>query len=271
MAQHHLEVLILDKISARASSYAAVMSEVRQEEAFNYRVAIGSAIAIEHMKRAWEADDQSELRTLQGYPACCRDFFMEVWIKERFHDTTWPMAFNTASRKERSPGVYEVDGPAQCNILLRWLGVRAVPHLPCSFDCQATVERADQLLSLGKEVGYAMEIEWLQEMLEWPVEWSALHGIAEIKTPVVKIAALTDATASKYVVRRRGKTYPSEGVHGLQFPYLQPARLRLTNSRSFQRGLANPIKHSRGDELSSGIEASQGPESGCNCTRHLKN
>ena len=33
-------------------------------------------------------------------------------------------------------------------------------------------------------------VSWLMEMLSWNVQWSALHGIAEIKTPVFPIIDL---------------------------------------------------------------------------------
>jgi hypothetical protein len=59
------------------------------------------------------------------------------------------------------------------------------------------------------------------ELLDWPVEWSALHGIAEIRTPVVKIATRTDPTPERYVVRWMGKSFPADGARGLMFPYSQ--------------------------------------------------
>src|SRR5262249_4817130 len=49
-------------------------------------------------------------------------------------------------------------------------------------------------------------------------------------------------TPQKYVVRLKGTAYPPEGAQGLQFPYRVPLAPRLTGSRSFQRGLANPIQ-----------------------------
>jgi hypothetical protein len=85
-------------------------------------------------------------------------------------------------------------------------------------------------------------MEWLTEILTWPVEWSALHGIAEIKTPVLKVSTNTDATALKYVVQRKGASYPVEGAHGLKFPYQTPQRLPLTDSRGFKQGLINPLR-----------------------------
>jgi hypothetical protein len=110
---------------------------------------------------------------------------------------------------------------------------------------------ARKLLALGREIGFSEEMDWLVQILRWSVEWSALHGIAEIKTPVVKIITQTDATARKYVVRRAGDLYPEEGVHGLSFPYRSRRIPLLTQSSSFQRGLENPIQMLNGPLCSS--------------------
>ncbi len=99
------------------------------------------------------------------------------------------------------------------------MNLRAVPHLPCCFDCQHGVELGKKLIEIGRKTGYEEEMNWLLEILSWPVEWSALHGIAEIKTPILKISAQTDAMALKYVVRREGNAYPLEGAQGVNFPY----------------------------------------------------
>ena len=129
------------------------------------------------------------------------------------------------------------------NILGRWLGVRAVPHLPCRFDCGPTVEFAESVLGRGQ--GCADEIDWLEEILSWSVEWSALHGIAGIKFPVLTVSTRTDATPWKYTVRLQGSKYPPEGASGLRFPYERPSRLHVSDSPSFQRGLGNPIGRQR--------------------------
>ena len=88
-------------------------------------------------------------------------------------------------------------GPPEANILWRWMGARAVPHLPCRFDCEPTVALAQQCLAVGRAAGFDTEMDWLLEILRWPVEWSALHGIAEIRTPVLKVSTRTDATATE--------------------------------------------------------------------------
>jgi hypothetical protein len=75
------------------------------------------------------------------------------------------------------------------------------------------------LLTVSEQAGYSEEVGWIKQILSWPVEWSALHGIAEVKSPIIKIATRTDSTASKYVVRWTGTDYPDEGAVGLRFPY----------------------------------------------------
>ena len=121
------------------------------------------------------------------------------------------------------------------------MGPRAVPHLPCSFACRATVDFANTLMALGRELGYGAEMEWLEEILNWPASWSALHGIAEVKTPVLKASTRTDATAHEFVVRRRGRRVPAEAAAGLGFPFRAPERPGLTHSLAFRKGLEAPI------------------------------
>jgi hypothetical protein len=101
--------------------------------------------------------------------------------------------------------------------------------------------------ALGAELGHGEELVWLDQMLRWPLEWSGLHGIAEIKTPVVKIVTRTDATADKHVVRCLGElsSMPEQTASGLGFPHRAPRRLPLVTSRGFQRGLENPIREAR--------------------------
>jgi hypothetical protein len=41
----------------------------------------------------------------------------------------------------------------------------------------------------------------------------------EIKTPIARVTAATEATSTKYIVRRLGDGYPAEGALGITFPY----------------------------------------------------
>jgi hypothetical protein len=165
---------------------------------------------------AWTARMDDALGQLFGYPECCRKFFQEVWVHQHCLDTTWAMATNTVASQT---AVVECGGVPLANVLWRCLGVRAVPHLPCRFDCKETMAFAEQLLSVGERAGFVDEMRWVREILSWPVEWSALHGIAEVKTPILKFSTRTDATATKHVIRWNGNGYPRDGATGLRFPY----------------------------------------------------
>jgi hypothetical protein len=177
--------------------------------------------------KACKSGDSDELGYFLGYPNCCRKFFRKYWEDERYLDTTWPMSekFVCGDKLAEVKNV-----PVQANILLRWAGVRSVFHLPCSFECAKTIELADEYTKLAIKLGLYKETIWLKEMLSWPIEWSALHGIAEIKTPVFRISSRTDLTGDKYTVRYHGLFVPAEGAKGMQFPFIRDPYWRKEHS-----------------------------------------
>jgi len=201
MAAHGLVVLPVGKV-ARSLAYASASQPVRLGEPFDLRVVITRPAHLDAWAKAWETSDNETIGRLLGYPACCRTFFSRVWDQEHWFDTTGPMA----------EGYVHVRGT---NMLLRWFGVRPVPHLPCAFDCLPTLHIATKLRELMPEPAQT----WARQMLSWPVKWSSLHGIAEIFTPVFRAIVPTDALASKTEVCFQGDGYPKEGATGLSFPY----------------------------------------------------
>ncbi|MBX9680650.1 MAG: hypothetical protein K2X38_17995 [Gemmataceae bacterium] len=231
----------LSAVTLRGASASPGNGETGMEPESLVALAVGTPRELTHFLDAWEAADHDRLADLLGFPPCCRQFHRLVCVGEALEDPIWSMALASVPVAEDGR-VVEVTGSPSSNPLWRRLGVRAVPHLPCRFDCTATVELADALAARGRAAGYAVELDWLLEILDWPVEWSALHGIAEIKTPLLRVSTQTDATAEKYVVRRLGNGYPAEGARGIHFPF-RPARQSLaTLSVGFRAGLANPIR-----------------------------
>ncbi|MBE0651258.1 MAG: hypothetical protein IH595_10505 [Bacteroidales bacterium] len=150
---------------------------------------------------AWQCNDQRIIGTLLGYPTCCTEFFINTWLDGCFKDTTWPMAIGTCSTQIEEK-YSEVIGPREANILWRWTGVRAVPHLPCSFNCFKTALFGKALWNLKNT--FNKEREWLHQILDLQVEWSCLHGIAIILTPILKVITRSEATPTKYTVIRHG-------------------------------------------------------------------
>ena len=229
-------------MSGASPGYASTSVAPRVGEPFEYRVAVGALAEVGEFKRAIDGGDDGTIGRLLGFPDCCIAFFRGTWVDDGCVDTTWAMAANDG-RLDENGRLIEIDAdtPFQANILWRWMGPRAVPHLPCSFSCKATVALADRLMALGRENGHAVEMDWLEEILSWPVAWSALHGIAEVKTPVLKVSTRTDATAHEFMVRRHGHRLPAEAVAGLGFPFRPPERPGITHSLAFRKGLEAPI------------------------------
>jgi hypothetical protein len=233
-----LSAVPIEMMGVSGQPYSATPVATRPGEPFVFRFVVGRTEDTAAFKHAWDAADDEAIGDLLGYPACCREFFRRTWVDDAMVDTTWPMAVASVAALDGTTTI-EIDGPPQANILWRWMGARAVPHLPCRSDCEATIAFADGMVAVGRDAGFGEEMDWLLEILSWPVEWTALHGIAEIKTPVLKVSTRTDATAGRYVVRRAGTGFPAEGAHGLGAPFRVPVKLRLTPTRGFRRGLEN--------------------------------
>jgi uncharacterized protein (DUF4213/DUF364 family) len=200
-----------------------------------FRLVVGELGNVARFHEAWDTGNHTDMAALLGCPSCCHHAHHETWVEHGFEDTTWDSSVATA-RGNGQPSI-ELAGPPEANVLWRWLGIRMIPHLPCRFDCEASVAAGKQMAALGRRHGFRNEMDWLEEIHSWPIEYSALHGIAIIKTPILKISTRTDATAAKHVVRFKGERYPAEGARGCAFPYRQPAHPLLTLSPSFQRGL----------------------------------
>jgi len=201
-------------------------------------IVVGNLNSVEALRSAWIAADDETVGSLLGYPSCCRSFYQTVWCTNGSIDTVSSMVNPSWDDAAATPSVVALpEGTAPlANILWRWQGVRAVPHLPCRFDCPASIELAERMLATGVQSDFSEEVAWIREILSWPVDWSALHGIAEIKTPINKSITRTDMTFKKRVVQWVGTGgYPAEGATALRFPYVMPRKPRLTTSAVFQR------------------------------------
>ena len=84
-------------------------------------------------------------------------------------------------------------------------------------------------------------MDWIEEILSWPASWSALHGIAEVKTPVLKVSTRTDATAHEFVVRRHGRGMPAEAAPAWSFRSTARAARRDAFAGVRAKGLEAPI------------------------------
>jgi hypothetical protein len=164
------------------------------------RFAIGPAAA--DLAMAFRQSNNQMIGELLGYPSCCRAFF----------DRTWGMGLLDTTAQMEGDG----NGPVECNILGRWMGVRFVMHLPCSWECDHTVICANHWKPLWPREA----LQWASEILSWPVQWSARNGIAEVVFPVCKLST-RGTLGETQTIRRRGMP-PSEAATGVAFPFDQP-------------------------------------------------
>lgn len=194
----------------RLARHYTSRSEVpRPGEAFLWRVVVARGTAIDGMVAAIEKGSDDAIGGWLGYPDCCREFFKKAWANLNLIDVTH------AQLGEKDE--LEV-GPVPLNPLLRWIGVRPVFHLPCSFDCQPSVEIAKTLGDLAGELGSKEVQQKKEELLAAPVEWSSNHGIGQVLHPHFRIVFSSDWTPKPRVLRIRGE--PIAGAPaGDRFPY----------------------------------------------------
>jgi hypothetical protein len=190
----------------RAEGYQSASRAALPGEAQDYRVVVARARFAAEFADAYQRGDDEAQGALLGFPACCRAFFRRVWTEERWFDTTVP----SYRGHDISHG--------HVNMLWRWLGVRPVPHLPCSPVCADSAAFAQALRRLMPE----QEGAWMDAVLSWPVKYTSLHGIAEITSPVLRLTVPTDALAQRHEIRHIGTGYPAEGAVGTDFPHQRP-------------------------------------------------
>ena len=173
-------------------------------------------------------------------PICCRQF--ELGIRRPLHLTedTIARALNTYSAHTHGRDVL-LPTAGLSSPLFALLGIPLVPHASCNFCCAPTQALALAWVAAGRELGLDSEMDAVEEFGQWPLEWSALHGIAEIRTPVFKLTTNALATASTITVKFTGSRIPKEGASGLRFPYDQTATGRLADAIASSRGIVNPL------------------------------
>lgn len=137
--------------------------------------------------------DSDRLGALLGYPICCREAFRKTWGQGQV-DSTWEQTLDG-----RAP-----NGPWAASTLMRWRGLRFVSHMPCQYQCTASAQIGQQMYDVGVKYGYREEMMLIREVLNWPVKWSRLFGIAELVTPGLKISTRSDWTPTKQAFTREG-------------------------------------------------------------------
>lgn len=181
MSAHGYAVIPITQVN-KTGAYSSASSSFDANKPWEYRVIITKQErAHEIAKIPNLAQNNAKLGEILGYPLCCREFFLRTWGAGQV-DTTWDQYAETGN----------ANGPVEANMLWRWMNIRWVSHLPCSFQCTATVEIGRQTREAMRKHGLVEEIKAIDTILSWPTKWSGINGIAEIVGPCIKVSTRTD-------------------------------------------------------------------------------
>jgi hypothetical protein len=224
-----LELVELGKEGATDHMYSSKSTSYVEGQKFTVRCAFTRPELKDKWVSAWQQMNNDTIGELLGYPKCCRDWFKHYWQENNYIDDILAMYENSN---------FSTDGPWQLNFFYRYMGVRLVSHMPCSFNCEDSLKIATSNLNLFKELGYEEEVKWIEEILNWPVRWSSLHGICEIRCPVFKLSHKTDFLAEEFSVDKQGDVYPEEGASGVVFPWKRRKKTKtVLENKSFNESL----------------------------------
>lgn len=193
---HGLLCLPLEQLRDTGSSYGSRVESVRPGDKALYRCLY---IRPEDYQANMKPDDAT-LGTLLGYPACCQQHYADTWAKGQV-DSTWEQWNNTTGFMKDRPG------EMWQQTLLRYMGIRFVSHMPCSFGCHESAQLAKKMFDfMAKDLGPSVHESALiiSDILKWPVKWSRLFGIAETVTPALKISSRTEWTPNKDTFEKSG-------------------------------------------------------------------
>ncbi len=168
----------------------------------------GREESVAQAKAAWESGNLQGFRALLALPACCLLHASQV--------VTAPIGASEVA--------VEIPASIAVHTLLAPLGISLLPIEPCTFDCLSALDMAAQWMELAAKRGYSSELAWLRDCFSWPVSWSELHGVTEVKTPLFRMCFQTAPNSRPRMIRRRGIAEEVDGgARGLTFPYLSPA------------------------------------------------
>lgn len=209
---------------------------VEEGKPWHYYGPLGRPEHVTEFIKADQIGDHVRMGELLGFPSCCTAFFQEEWV-QGYNDPIWQIAMNTPEKDVllRDEKFIRLKAYPEVLSLLRYNGPRFTFHIPCSTTCESSKKIADDWVAVARQHGYDEEVEALYEVLSWPMEWSVLHGIAEIKTPVFKVVTNSVPSKEKYTVQIEGTRYPEHAARGLNFPFREPKGVKVTESKAFER------------------------------------
>ena len=212
--------MVIVGLDGATESYGNASIPFEPGKKFTYRTYFG--LEPERFLSAWKAQDDLSIGRMLGFPECCIKFFQRHWKEEGWRDLT----IHTFDDFDQTNLVYN-------NVLLRHIGIRGVFHLPCSVACEPSVQIGAQIIGMTMHTGGLFkEAGWLQQLLAMPMQWTSLHGVAMVVTPILKTIYASDPLARKAILDLDSSSYPEHGARGNKFPFQTSIPLSLNGFKS---------------------------------------
>lgn len=148
--------------------------------------------------------DHKVIGELLGYPECCVDWFLEVWLKEGCVDPMYETAINTEGHVINDDGSVTVGGNPMYNRLVRYFGFQVIPYFTHSYNCKESQKFIDWFYGLMYEKA-PDACEALLELLNMPMTWSLNNLIIYVEHPLFRGAANGYWYPEKRVVHWEGE------------------------------------------------------------------
>lgn len=170
-----------------------------------HKILISKKEDIDEYLYLFQNDEADALKATMNIPECCRESYS---------------VFRNLGISDWLPVLANQDGKQvlEENLLLTKEGINSFQHIPCSDICSASKRIRSIETKLLEQVDQEAS-HWVDEILSWPTSWSSLHGIIEIKNPILRIIRSGDSLKEKITIEYRGESYPDEGATGVNFPY----------------------------------------------------
>lgn len=120
---------------------------------------------------------------LLGYPDCCIDFFLPIWLEKHIMDPMWEIAENTETSKKISDNVIEVSGNPMLNRMARYFMLQVCPFFTHSYTCKEAITFSEHWYDIMHE-HYPYDSEQLLELLSMPMTWSHHNMIIYVDHPL---------------------------------------------------------------------------------------
>ena len=143
----------------------------------------------ELFKLASNSNKQTDIHTpigeLLGYPKCCTEKFILEWTNKNY-DPMFEIAKATDGVEVLNTEYTEECIVSNINTailpLLRYFGIRTIPHFPCKFCCKESEKVSEKWLKVMEDISVDA-VNDTKELLESITSWDSLNGVVEIDTP----------------------------------------------------------------------------------------